>query len=162
MKLIHRIEIIPRKLLIGRHLTMTFPNNLTFELWNSFMPFRKNIPNVVGSDLYSIQVYEEGFFDNFDPGKTFEKWAAVEVTDFETIPEGMESLTLQGGLYAVFNYKGAASAGAATFQYIFSTWFPNSGYILDNRPHFEILGEKYRNEDPASEEEIWIPVRPKR
>jgi len=32
---------------------------------------------------------------------------------------------------------------------------------LDNRPHFEVLGEKYKNGDPESEEEIWIPVKEK-
>jgi AraC family transcriptional regulator len=68
---------------------------------------------------------------------------------------------LNEGLYAVFLYKGAASAAAPFYQYIFQTWFPNSEYLLDNRPHFEILGEKYKNNDPASEEEIWIPIKPK-
>jgi AraC family transcriptional regulator len=48
-----------------------------------------------------------------------------------------------------------------TFQYIFGTWLPNSEYVLDNRPHFEILGEKYKNDDPTSEEEIWIPIKAK-
>jgi AraC family transcriptional regulator len=32
---------------------------------------------------------------------------------------------------------------------------------LDNRPHFEILGEKYKQGSPDSEEEIWIPVKEK-
>jgi AraC family transcriptional regulator len=73
----------------------------------------------------------------------------------------MESFTLKGGLYAVFLHKGAASTGQKTFQYIFEMWLPNSGYLLDNRPHFEILGAKYKNEDPNSEEEVWIPIKQK-
>jgi len=32
---------------------------------------------------------------------------------------------------------------------------------LDDRPHFEVLGDKYKNADPDSEEEIWIPIRTK-
>jgi predicted transcriptional regulator YdeE len=32
---------------------------------------------------------------------------------------------------------------------------------IDNRPHFEVLGDKYKNNDPSSEEEIWIPIRKK-
>jgi AraC family transcriptional regulator len=59
-------------------------------------------------------------------------------------------------------HKGAASDGPKTFQYIFGTWLPDSEYLIDNRPHFEILGEKYKNEDPTSEEEIWIPIKPKK
>jgi AraC family transcriptional regulator len=30
--------------------------------------------------------------------------------------------------------------------------------VLDNRPHFEILGEKYKQGSTDAEEEIWIPV----
>jgi AraC family transcriptional regulator len=44
-------------------------------------------------------------------------------------------------------------------MYIFNTWLPKSGYQLDRRPHFEILGEKYKNNNPDSEEEIWIPIQ---
>jgi len=100
-------------------------------------------------------------FKNFNPDAEFEKWAAVEVKDFETIPEGMETITLPGGTYAVFLYKGAAHASSGTFRYIFETWLPNSDFSLDNRPHFEILAEKYKNESPDSEKELWIPIKPK-
>ncbi len=156
-----RIETLEEKKLIGKHLSMTYSNNRTFELWRSFMPRRKEIKNTVSTELISMQVYDPSFnFQNFDLNKSFEKWAAIEVRSFSEIPEGMEKFILPKGLYAVFIHKGAASTGAKTFQYIFGTWLPNSGYSLDNRPHFEILGEKYKNEDPDSEEEIWIPIKP--
>ena len=70
----------------------------------------------------------------------------------------MESFLLKKGLYAVFNYKGLSSDNSI-FQYIFSKWIPESNYLLDDRPHFEILGVKYKNNDPNSEEEIWIPIK---
>ena len=72
----------------------------------------------------------------------------------------MEAFILTGGLYAVFDYKGL-NTDHSIYQYIFGTWLPNSDYVLDNRPHFEILGDKYKNNDPTSEEEIWIPIKPK-
>lgn len=156
-----RIEKLTEKKLIGKRMFMSFSNNTTFELWRSFMPGRKEIQNSIGTELYSIQMYEPLFFNNFNPNTKFEKWAAIEVTGFDTVPDGMETFTLTGGLYAVFLYKGAASAAASTFQYILRTWLPNSEYTFDNRPHFEILGEKYKKEDPDSEEELWIPVKPK-
>ncbi|MEN9524835.1 MAG: hypothetical protein RLZZ256_219, partial [Bacteroidota bacterium] len=34
-------------------------------------------------------------------------------------------------------------------------------YLLDERPHVEVMGSKYKNNDPASEEDIWIPIRPR-
>jgi AraC family transcriptional regulator len=33
--------------------------------------------------------------------------------------------------------------------------------FCDDRPHFEILGDKYKNDHPDSEEEIWILCREK-
>ncbi|TQE66329.1 GyrI-like domain-containing protein [Leptospira noguchii] len=43
-------------------------------------------------------------------------------------------------------------------HHIFQEWLPNSGYKLEHRPHFELLGSKYKNNDPTSEEEVWIPI----
>jgi AraC family transcriptional regulator len=86
------------------------------------------------------------------------KWATVEVSHFDSVPIDMETFILPGGLYAVFHYKGSSS-DPSIFQYIFGTWLPSSAYTLDNRPHFEVLGGKYKNNDPTSEEEIWIPIR---
>jgi AraC family transcriptional regulator len=153
-----RIEIFPEKKLIGMQKPMSFAENKTGELWKNFMQRQKEINNKIGNDFYSIQIYGPDYFTSFDPAVQFPKWAAVEVLNFDFIPIGMEPFTLTGGLYAVFFYKGAASAGQKTFQYIFGTWLPKSGYALDNRPHFEILGERYKNEDPGSEEEIWVPL----
>jgi AraC family transcriptional regulator len=72
----------------------------------------------------------------------------------------MEPLLFEG-LYAIFLHKGPASQGLKTYNYIFLNWLPESGYVLDDRPHFAIMGPKYLHEDPASEEEIWIPVKAK-
>jgi len=51
--------------------------------------------------------------------------------------------------------------GSSFFQKIYTVWLPASDYVLDNRPHFEVLGDKYKNNDPSSEEEVWIPIKPK-
>ena len=154
---IPRLETLAEKKLIGKRLQMSYANNRTGELWRSFMPRRKAIQNAVNSDLISLQIYPSNF--NFSPTQPFEKWATVEVDSYENIPEDFERLVLSGGLYAVFDYKGS-STDPSIFQYIFGTWLPNSGYSLDDRPHFEVLGAKYKNNDPESEEEIWIPVKP--
>jgi len=82
----------------------------------------------------------------------------VEVSNFENVPGGMETFTLEGGKYAVFKYKGL-STDNSIFQYIFTKWLPNSDFMLDDRPHFEIMGAKTKLNDPNSEEEIWIPVK---
>jgi AraC family transcriptional regulator len=130
-----RIEKLGELKLVGQRMTMSLSANKTRELWQRFMQRRQEIPNTVGTTLYSIQLYDELYFKTFNPHSTFEKLAAV------------------------FLHKGAAATAPTTFNYIFSSWFPDSEYSLDNRPHFEVLGEKYKNDDPDSEEEIWIPIK---
>lgn len=153
-----RIELLTEKKLIGKKLEMSYVNNRTPELWRSFMPRRNEISNNIGKELYSLQVFETSHFDNFNPNKNFEKWALIEVPNFDIVPIDMETFVLKSGLYAVFFYKGL-NTDTSIFQYIFTSWLPNSKYSLDERPHFEILGEKYKNNDPSSEEEIWIPIK---
>lgn len=151
------VTIEPKKLL-GIFLEMSLAENRTGELWSSFMPRLKEIETRVGNNLYSLQVYDEDYFQQFDPTREFEKWALAEVKNFSLIPDEMEPFELPGGMYAVFLHKGM---GTEIFQYIFSEWLSNSGFSIDSRPHFEILGEKYKQGSPDSEEEIWIPVKSK-
>ncbi len=146
------------KKLIGHKLTMSVENNLTAALWGKFMPRRNEIKNRVGTDFISMQIYPKAYHMNFIPEREFQKWAAVEVSDFDNVPANMESFILTGGTYAVFDYKGSSS-DPTIFQYIYNHWLPNSKYELDDRPHFEVLGKNYKNNDPNSEEEIWIPTK---
>jgi AraC family transcriptional regulator len=155
-----RIETLAPKKLIGKRVSMTVSNNQTFKLWLSFMPKRKEIKNNLTNDLFSLQVYPPSFDFTFsNPDAAFEKWAALEVPDFSFVPEGLETFDLASGLYAVFEYKGVSS-DPKIFKYIFGVWLPKSNnYTLDDRAHFEILGDKYQNNNPDSEEEIWIPIK---
>lgn len=158
--MIPAIKVLIEKKLVGRHLSMSLANNKTHELWKSVMTDLKTIKNRLNTELISMQVYNSNHnFNAFQPEAVFEKWAAAEVADLNSIPDGMESFVLKGGLYAVFSYKGNQQQATAAFQYIFGTWLPSSHYTIDNRPHFEILGDKYKNGDPDSEEEIWIPIK---
>ncbi|HRG18251.1 MAG TPA: GyrI-like domain-containing protein [Flavobacterium lutivivi] len=151
------IKTFPTTKFIGKKLSFTYADYRAFELWSSFMPRRNEIQNVLGTELYNIQVNPDNF--DFQPNTPFVKWAAVAVSSFENIPEGMESLLIPEGLYAVFNYKGNQANVATFFNSIYTEWLPYSNYELGNHPQFEILGEKYKNNHPDSEEEIWIPVK---
>ena len=157
MQMKPRIELLPAKKLIGKRVIMSWENNKTPELWKSFMTRRKEIKSNLDINLYSLNVYPPGYFQQFSPATEFEKWAAVEVNDFNTVPDDMQTLELAGGPYAIFLYKGSSN-DTKIFEYIFQDWLPNSEYLLDARPHFEILGEKYKNCADDSEEEICIPV----
>ncbi|MBC7388924.1 MAG: GyrI-like domain-containing protein [Opitutaceae bacterium] len=156
-----QIENLGEKKLIGMRLAMSLADNKTAELWRRFMPRRKEIKNNISNNIISMQVYEPTYFASFNPTKMSVKWATVEVHTFDNVPEGLDTFILPGGLYAVFNYIGL-NTDNSIFQYIFGTWFPNSIYDLADRPHFELLGEKHKNNDENSEEEIWIPIQPRK
>lgn len=155
-----RIVTSTEKKLVGKRLTMSLSDNKTAELWKGFISRHKEIPNKLASDFISMAIYKPTHFTNFSLTNVFEKWATVEVANFENVPNDMEAFTLAAGLYAVFDYKGP-STDNSIFQYILGVWLPKSNYVLDNRPHFEVLGDKYKNATPDSEEEIWIPIRTK-
>lgn len=155
-----RMENLSPVLLAGlKRKIPLLPEPIT-ALWKDFVPNMKLIPHLSNNLIYSIQIYEPGItFTEFNPLTPVVKWAAVPVTDKAKLPEGFEYCTLSGGLYAVFIHKGIPSDFRKTMRYIFQTWMPASGYQFEFREQFELMGDKYRHNDPASEEEVWIPVR---
>jgi AraC family transcriptional regulator len=153
------IKILPPTTLIGMKQEISFAQNTTPLLWKNFMPRRNEIENARTTDLFSVSIYPYAFFSSFDVHKPFEKWAALEVHSSDVIPNGMEVLTIMGGLYLTFIYKGLERDYPPVFMDILTNWLPKNGYQLDDRPFFEILGEQYKNNSPESEEEIWIPIK---
>ncbi len=157
-----RIVLVPPKKLIGIRLRMSLQNNRTAELWRSFMPRRKEISGIVSTDLFHLQIFDTVFdYASFNPAVEYERWAAVEVNESSDVPAGMESYNFTGGWYAVFIHQGPPTAFRGTFDRIYKDWLPSSIYTVDKREHFELLGEKYKNGHPESEEEIWVPVTKK-
>lgn len=149
------------KKIIGMKKRMSLAEDKTSELWKGFIAQHKEIRNRSDQGFYSIQVYDKDFkIESFNETVKFDKWAAVEVTNLEHIPEGMETHLLSGGKFAVFIHKGKAETFYKTAQYIYTVWLPDSGYQLDDREHYEYMGELYLGpENPDSEEEVWIPIK---
>jgi AraC family transcriptional regulator len=151
------IKLHPAITLIGKRQEMTFANDLSVAMWQAFMPRRHEIKDRLGEELYSVQVYPEAF--DFGMDTLFSKWASVPVPSGFSVPAGMEVLFIPEGIYAVFTYQGIPAHAESFFRSIFTEWLPASDYILDNRPHFELLGSLYKHNDPTLEETVWIPVR---
>jgi AraC family transcriptional regulator len=108
-----RIEISEEKKLIGMRLTMSFSDYKIGKLWGAFMPRRKEIIDSLNEDLHSIAIYPQTHFADFKPTNVFERWSAVEVSQFDNVPSGMETIVLPAGLYAVFEYKGLSTDTSA-------------------------------------------------
>lgn len=160
MKINPSIQTLDTTIIAGLNLEMNLVQNLTGQLWQSFGPHISSIPDRKNNHKISLQIYPQNYFAHFNPKTSFIKWAGVEVKSSDNIPIGLECMVIPEGLYAVFHYKGS-SADSSIFNYIYSQWLPSSEYELDNRPHFEVLGDLYKNNDPDSEEDIWIPIKQK-
>ncbi len=157
-----RMERTDAITLVGVKLRMSLAANRTAELWRNFMPRRTEVMSQAGTELYSVEMYDDlSYFAAFSPLNMFDKWAAVAVDSADNIPAGMARLDIPGGDYAVFQYRGRPSDAGATYQFIYGQWLPDSEFVLDNRPHFAVMGERYKGEHPDSEEELWIPIRAK-
>lgn len=154
------ITNIAAKILAGHRVRMSQVNNRSRELWQSFRPLAPSVRNRIGSDFFSVQVYDSPeYFAAYSPAREFDRWAAVEISSVADLTPAMEILSLNAGLYAVFEYRGTPAEFAPFAQQIFAEWLPASGYMLDDRPHFEVLSPAYRADDPNAEETIYIPVK---
>jgi AraC family transcriptional regulator len=155
-----RTELITSKKLIGFSTETSLVNDRTSVVWRKLIHRLKEVKNAVSSDLFSLQIYDFDNFQNFTPQTTFKKYALIEVNNFDFLPNEFERFELTTGKYAVFLHKGTSTTFPKTAQYIYTEWLPNSEYELDDRPHFEVLGENYKgHENAENEEEVWIPIK---
>ncbi|MEY2969920.1 MAG: hypothetical protein RLZZ599_293 [Bacteroidota bacterium] len=145
-------------LLCGTSAPMSLHSFTPWTLWPKLMPRIHTIQNRTNSDLLSLRVFDRVPIFSPEANPSFTYWACMEVLGHN---EGFEHLEFQGGRYAVFHYKGR-STDPSIWRYIYGTWIPSSPWELDDRPHFERLGAAYKNDDPVSEEHIYIPIRARR
>ena len=156
-----KIVELAEKKLVGHNIEMSLINNKNQELFSGFMPRKKQLTHTVSDDVYEVLIYEANHFKSFNPANIFTKWAAVEVSSLDNIPDDMHSLSIENGLYAVFHYKGLSKDFGTLMQFILMNWLPESEYVLDYRPHFNVLGEKSKRNHPDSEEDVYIPIKEK-
>jgi len=149
-----RILTISEKKVIGTQSTMQHNDfgNIV-KLWKGFMPRVKEIENRINNEFIALQVYND--LNTIE--KPFDIWACVEVSNFQDIPKGMLSFTIPEGEYAVFVQKGMDAS--STYQHIITEWLPTSGYEIVDRPHFQVMGKKYINGNPESEEDFYVPIK---
>lgn len=147
--------------LVGVNITTTFSENKTKDMWQRFRPQAKDIAHRLGTHFVSVQEYKKGFDPrNMTPATKFKRWAAIEVDAIENIPNSMEFLIISAGKYAVFTYQGTIREFHKTARYFYEKWLPDSVFELDQRPHFEVLGEEYLGPmNPDSKEKIWVPIK---
>ena len=122
-------------------------------LWDSFVPRMHEISTSAPEKAaYGVMTRDEG-----DPG-SMRYLAGVQVVDASSVPQGMKSVTIPAGRYAVFN---SSLAGLSRdFDSIYGSWLPASGLRAEGRPVYERYGEEFDPGNPHSLVTIHIPVAP--
>lgn len=97
-------------------------------------------------------------YDFRDDG-SFSYLAGAAEADFPDT-DGLDSVTLPAGTYAVTEHSDHISTIGETWDAIFSAWAPNAPYEILTSPEFEFYEPDF---DPAGQGRvsIWIPVAPK-
>jgi predicted transcriptional regulator YdeE/DNA-binding transcriptional MerR regulator len=93
------------------------------------------------------------------PAGEFEYVAGLVVSKVEDLPEGFVVREVPSYKYAVFTHVGALTTLKDTYQYIYHTWLPQSGYELAGNIDFEYYDEDFKDFAPDSRFYIYVPVK---
>lgn len=126
------------------------------DLWQKFIP---RIPEVKNRpDATTIYGYSYSSKEMFEKSQMI-YMAAAPIKNKSEVPSGMVVRDVPAGVYAVITYTGPVSQAMTAMDYIYGTWFPKSGYQMDDRPILEFYGERFKVEAADSEIDILIPVK---
>ncbi len=159
-----RPQIIERDpvMIVGIRDKTTIRTNKIPEMWKSFNPRINEIRNrTIPFRGYGICEVDPLYaMTEFNEDSEYNEIVGVEVNQPEDIPEGMVAKLLRGGKYAVFTHKGKINNLMMTYDYIWGTWIPYSGYELDLRDDFECYDDRFLGpDDDRSQFDIFIPIK---
>lgn len=118
----------------------------------------KKMPNMINKqDMPTL-----GICMDFDGINTMTYVVCAEVSNFDYIPEGMTSKTIQASKYAVFTAKAETKDKMVesiqkTWSDIYGKWFPSTSYERTDGPDFEYYDERMNLDKP--EVDIYIPIK---
>ncbi len=123
-------------------------NNEIPQVWGKLNPRHEEIKHRAGPAY--------GICGDLEDDGRFHYLAGFEVTEAVDLPADMEKWDVPEQQYAVFPCS--LKTIHETYQYIFETWLPQSGYTRDDGPDFEFYGEEF---DMATGEgmAIYLPVK---
>jgi AraC family transcriptional regulator len=122
------------------------------DQWQRFSSYLGTLPGQVDPTAYGAKF-------NFDGDSNFDYMCGVEVASAAGLPKGITSLAVPAQKYVVFDHRGHVAGVRATFQAIWSEWFPTSGHEPVDGPTFERYGREFNPLTGLGGFEIWIPIK---
>ncbi len=123
-------------------------NNEIPQVWGKVNPRCEEIQQQTG-EAYGVcgEMEEDGRFHYL---------AGYGVKEAAALPDGMERWDVPEQTYAVFPCT--LKTIGETYQYIFDTWLPQSGYTKADGPDFELYDESF-DMDTGEGMAIYMPVK---
>ena len=123
-------------------------NNEIPQVWDKLNPRYEEIQHRVGPAY--------GVCGEMEDNGRFHYLAGFEVTTALDLPPGMEKWDVPQQQYAIFPCT--LKTIHETYQYIFDTWLPQSGYARADGPDFEFYGEEF-NMATGEGMAVYLPVK---
>lgn len=95
------------------------------EAWQTIQKLMKNNPSV-SNDEYGLVLIPEWQW----PTEVTTLWTGIEVSDFDRIPDGLETITIPARRFACITVKGDRAHMEETYAYLWE-WFKSEGYKRD-------------------------------
>lgn len=89
----------------------------------------------------------------------FRYLAGVEVTGTGKVPEGMTLWEIPRQTYAIFPHCGDVEKMGETYQAIYASWLPESGYEAVFAHDFELYNDEFKPGEADSRCYIYVPVK---
>jgi AraC family transcriptional regulator len=124
------------------------------NLWHEFVP-RMNEPakRINTDNSYGV------CYDMDTEGNIY-YIAGVEVSDFENLPEGFDSIEIPDNKYAVFTHKGLISKFHETVGYVYGKWVQDPANGKINAPDFELYDERFKGGDSEDSEcDLYVAIK---
>lgn len=127
------------------------------QLWDQFnqrMAALGGLPNETGDAAIGLCI---GSDDEPLEG-AFEYVAGLPVSKADQVPEGFVVREVPEYTYAVFAHKGDLPSLSKTYEYIYESWLPQSGYQLAAKIDFEYYDQDFKDFAPDSVFYIYVPI----
>ncbi|MCB2209343.1 MerR family transcriptional regulator [bacterium] len=128
------------------------------ELWtrvNHLADKMNGVPNAVDDAAIGLCTV----LDDVPEDEGFEYVAGFPVSEAKDVPDGFVVRKVPPHTYAVFAHKGDIQGLEKTYEYIYETWLPQSGYELAEKIDFEYYGKDFKDFAPDSVFYIYLPIK---
>ena len=157
------IMTIPPTCVLGIRFKTSLDENNSVSMWEQFNQQIMAFNDAQLSVCRRYEIYEVAdsrCTQSFSADRSISAFIGIERPAGAQTNYGMQSQKLREGKYAKFVHIGTVDTLLMTYRYIWSVWFPKSGYELSERDDFECYTERFLGpNNPHSEINIYFPIK---